>query len=764
MISRLPRWLARACLLPAALAAGAAAGQTILVEDIRVEGLQRISPGRVFNDLPITVGDTVDEADVAAAIKTLFATGLYDDVRIERRGAVLVVVVAERPSIAEIEFAGNRILKTEDLTAALERADFKTGRTFDPALFDRTVQELRESYFSQGRYSAEIEATVTPLERNRVAVRFDIDEGEVARIRRINIVGNEAFEEKELLDLFESSTPTAFSWFSKAGRYSKQVLAGDLERLRTHYLDRGYIHFSIDSTQVSITPDRGSIHITINVTEGQSFRVGTVELAGDLVVAPDELFPLVDVREGEVFNRSRVTETTEAIKTRLGDEGYAFANVNAAPEEREAEGLVDVNLFIDPGQRVYVRRIVFRGNHQTRDEVLRREMRQLEGAWVVNRDLARSRQRLLQLGHFDSVRIDTEPVPGASDRVDVVVEVVERRTGTLLAGVGYSQEQGAILDLSLHQENLFGGGNSLSLTFDNSSSSREYAIFHSNPYYTPAGISRTLSARFQETEGAESNIARYTTDAARLGANFGFPVNEYDRIQGGLAVERIDFTAGSDPSRQVTDFERESGGRYLEVLGLSRWSRDSRDRRILARQGGRTFLDAEVAVPGSELTYYRLRSSHQQFAPVSERWTLMLEGELGYGDAYGATNSLPLTSHFFAGGPRSVRGFEANSLGPRDSKNLPLGGDLLVQGRMEGFFALPFVDESTRLRLSTFLDMGNVFEEVGDFDGGELRFSTGLSMVWFAAIGVITTSWGYPLNEEEGDEVQRFQFTIGTTF
>ncbi len=770
--------LAVVCLLaalPAAAALAQSFAQSFVVEDIRVEGLRRVSTGTVFNELPITVGDEVDAEDVAAGIKRLFETGFFDDVRIERDGGALVVVVEERPSIASIDFSGNEALETEDLLESLAGAGFGVGRTFDPAVLNRTVQELRETYFAQGRYSAGIETTVTPLERHRVGIHFDVDEGEVARIRRINIVGNRSFEEDELLDLFESSTRTLFSWLSRSDRYSRQKLAGDLERLRTHYLDRGYINFSVDSTQVSVTPDKRSIYVTINVSEGRTFEVGAVELAGDLIVPPEELVPLVETREGEVFNRSNVAKTASNVKTRLGDEGYAFANVNPVPEIREDEGEVDIAFFVDPGQRVYVRRIEFRGNHGTRDEVLRREMRQLEGAWVVNRDLDRSRQRLLQLGHFSEVRIETQAVAGVSDQVDVIVHVTERASGSLVLGAGYAQDRGAIVNVSVTQENLFGTGNAASFTFNNSSSQTEYGVSYTNPYFRPEGISRRLFARHQEREGLELDISDYSTEITGAGVDFGVPFTEYDRFHVGLTTELIDFAPGTKRSREVEAFAEEStgdkeGGEYLELLGTVRWSRDSRDRRILPTEGSHATALAEVALPGSELGFYRTRFSYQRFLPITEEWILLAEADVGYGDGYGGTDSLPLTSHFFAGGPRSVRGFRSNSLGPRDTplnpveQPRPLGGDLLTLGRAELIMPLPFVDKSTQFRLTAFLDAGNVFESFGDFETGEIRYSTGFSTVWFAGIGIITTSWGFPLNDEEGDDVQRFQFTIGTTF
>ena len=768
MGSGLLQRLAAACLL--AVLPAVVLAQSFVVEDIRVEGLRRVSTGTVFNELPITVGDTVRADDTAAAIKRLFATGFFDDVRIERDGGTLVVVVEERPSIANIDFSGNETLKTEDLMESLGGVGFAVGRTFDPAVLNRTLQELRDSYFAQGRYSAEIEATVTPLERHRVGIHFDIDEGDVARIRRINIVGNQSFEEDDLLDRFESTTRTLFSWLTGSDRYSKQKVAGDLERLRTHYLDRGYINFSVDSTQVSVTPDKRFIYITINVSEGRTFDVGTVELAGDLIVSPEELIDLVEVREGDVFNRSDVAQTSANVKTRLGDEGYAFANVNPVPEIREDEGEVDLAFFIDPGQRVYVRRIEFRGNHDTRDEVLRREMRQLEGAWVVNRDLNRSRQRLLQLGHFSEVRIETQAVPGTSDQVDVIVHVTERASGALLLSAGYAQDRGALINVSVTQDNLFGSGNSASFTFNNSSSQKEYGVSYTNPYFRPEGVSRRLFARHEQTDGLELDIADYSTDITGFGVNFGIPFTEYDRFHVGLTTEVINFVPGRTRSEEVVKFSEQAtgdgvrGGKYFELLGTARWSRDSRDRRILPTEGSYASALAEVTLPGSELGYYRTRLSYQRFFPITEEWILMAEAEAGYGDGFGGTDSLPLTSHFFAGGARSVRGFRSNSLGPEDTRRRPIGGDFLTLARTELIVPLPFVDRSTQFRLTGFLDAGNVFASLDDFDGGEIRYSTGFSTIWFAGIGIITTSWGFPLNAEDTDDVQRFQFTIGTTF
>ena len=782
MGSGLLQRLAAACLL--AVLPAAVLAQVFVVEDIRVEGLRRVSTGTVFNELPITVGDTVRADDTAAAIKRLFATGFFDDVRIERDGGTLVVVVEERPSIANIDFSGNETLKTEDLMESLGGVGFAVGRTFDPAVLNRTIQELRDSYFAQGRYSAEIEATVTPLERHRVGIHFDIDEGEVARIRRINIVGNQSFEEDDLLDRFESTTRTLFSWLTGADRYSKQKVAGDLERLRTHYLDRGYINFSVDSTQVSVTPDKRFIYITINVSEGRTFDVGTVELAGDLIVSPEELIDLVEVREGDVFNRSDVAQTSANVKTRLGDEGYAFANVNPVPEVQEDEGEVDLAFFIDPGQRVYVRRIEFRGNHDTRDEVLRREMRQLEGAWVVNRrpqslPAAAAPTRTLQRGsHRDPGRA-RDLRPGGRHRprhrARVRGAAPQRR---LRAGPGGPHQRERHPGEPVRQ--------------------RQLGVVHVQQQQQPEGVRGLLHQSLLPAGGGQPEALRAPRADGRAraatsrttppispasGVNFGIPFTEYDRFHVGLTTEVINFVAGNSASVEVREFgeeigEKSRGGKYLELLGTARWSRDTRDRRILPTEGSFASALAEVTLPGSEFGYYRTRLSYQRFFPITEEWILMGEAEAGYGDGFGGTDSLPLTSHFFAGGARSVRGFRSNSLGPRDtpcrsgtrehlciqSARRPIGGDFLTLARTELIVPLPFVDRSTQFRLTGFLDAGNVFESLDDFDGGEIRYSTGFSTIWFAGIGIITTSWGFPLNDEDTDDVQRFQFTIGTTF
>ena len=752
-----------AFLLCAVVRLGAAA-EPFVVEDIRLEGLQRITAGTVFNYLPIQVGDTVDDARTSGAVRALFRTGFFRDVRLERDGDTLVVSVAERPSIGSIEFSGNEDLGTEDLMSALEQMGFAQGRVFNRSIFDQVKQELHRTYFAAGKYGARVTGTVTPLERNRVAVRFDVSEGAAAKIRQINIVGNTTFDDEDLLDEIELGTTGFFSFLSRADRYSKPKLAADLERLRSFYLDQGFINFNVDSTQVSITPDKQHVYITINITEGGRYLVRDVYLQGALVVPEEELFDLVTVVQGGVFSRKDVTETARSINERLGSEGYSFANVNAVPEIDDAGKTVDLTFYVDPGRRVYVRRINFKGNAKTRDEVLRREMRQMEGGWISTGAIERSRVRLNRLGFFESVDVETPAVPGAPDQVDVDFTVAERPSGNLLIGAGYSDSQGTVFDVSVTEENVLGTGNRLSVSFDTSQVSRDLSVSWLNPYWTVDGISRGIDVYNRRTDASDANLADYDLDQIGAGMTFGIPVSELTRVNVGFNVERTDFIAGSSASEEVRRFRDENGGRFTTLLVTGAWAKDSRNSRFLPTRGSLSRLSGEVAVPGSELKYYKLFARHQRLFPLPNDFVFALDGEFGYGDGYGGTGELPLTENFFAGGLRSVRGFEANTLGPRDSRGEPIGGALKVAGTAEVIVPLPFTRESNTFRVTSFLDAGNVYRSTGDFEFDTLRYSAGVAGVWVSPVGPMTMSYAVPLRTRTGDETQGFQFTFGTSF
>ena len=742
----------------------AAAFDPFVVKDIRLDGLQRIAVGTVFNYLPIKVGDRVDDALTSEAVRALFGTGFFRDVQLDREGETLVVTVVERPSIGSIEFVGNDDLKTEDLVAALEQIGFAQGRVFNRSILDQVEQELHRTYFAAGRYGAAVATTVTPLERNRVGVRFDLSEGAIAKIRQINVVGNSEFDDDTLLDEFSLSTTGIFSFFTQSDRYSKSKLAADLETLQAFYLDQGFINFNIDSTQVAITPDKQDVYITINLTEGNQFVVRDLYLQGTLIVPEEELFELVTVVQGDVFSRKQVTETTRSIGDRLGDDGYLYASVNAVPDIDVDSKQVDLTFYVDPGTRVYVRRINFMGNSKTRDEVLRREMRQMESGWVSTGDLERSKIRLNRLGFFQSVNIETPAVPGASDQVDVDVEVVELPSGNLLLGAGFSESQGAILDISVTEENFLGSGNRLRAAFNNSRVNRDISVSWFDPYWTDDGVSRSLEVYNRRTDASDANIADYDLDEIGAGVTFGIPVSEFTRVSAGLELKQTGFEPGATPSDEVQAFVDEHGGEFTTALLTSAWAYDTRNSRWLPSSGSLTRLSGEIGIPGGDVTFYKVFARHQRILPLAGEFALALDGELGYGDGFGDTSALPLTENFFAGGLRSVRGFAANTLGPRDSLGEPLGGNLKVVGSTELILPLPFVEQSSTFRITAFMDGGNVYSSEMEFDVDTLRYSAGFGAIWLSPIGPLTLSFAEPLKSEDGDETQRFQLTFGTSF
>jgi outer membrane protein insertion porin family len=739
---------------------------SFVIEDIRVEGLQRISAGTVFNYLPVTVGQTIDTEQNATIIRSLYKTGFFKDVRLEREGDVLVVFVQERPAIASINISGNESMETEQLLVALKDIGLAEGRVFNRSVLDKIEQEMQRQYFSQGKYGVKLSSTVTPLERNRVGIAIDIAEGEAARIKSINIVGNQAFDEELLLEEFKLSTTGWLSFYFKDDQYSRQKLSGDLESLRSYYLDRGYIDFKINSTQVSITPDKQDIYVTINITEGDVYTISDILLAGELVVPKEDIFPLIHLSRGEVFSRKQVVASSERINDLLGNHGYAFANVNSIPEIDEEKRQVSITFFADPGKRVYVRRVNLKGNSKTRDQVLRREMRQLEAAWFSAEQITRSRERLQRLDFFEDVTVETPAVPGSTDQVDVNVTVDEKPAGSFVAGFGYSQSQGFIFNTNITESNFLGTGKRVTIGFNNSSANTLYQLAYTNPYYTIDGISRGFNLKFRETDFEELDTADYATDTLLAGVNFGVPISEEERLNFTLDLEQTDFKLGSSYSDEVEDFVQDNGNDFLDFkLGAS-WVSDSRDRYTFATRGGMQSVSVEATLPGSDLTYYKLTYRHQRFFPMSKTFTLGLKGDLGYGASYGDTVNLPFYENFFAGGFRTVRGFADNSLGPRDSKDDPLGGNLKVAGSAQLLFPAPFKLGEKSLRLSLFGDVGNVYDlDGGDgFEPSELRYSTGFAAVWLSPMGILTFSLAQPFNTDSSDDEERFQFNFGSEF
>ncbi|MCU7830026.1 MAG: outer membrane protein assembly factor BamA [Candidatus Thiodiazotropha sp. (ex Myrtea sp. 'scaly one' KF741663)] len=736
------------------------------VEDIRVEGLQRISAGTVFNYLPVKTGDEVNAGNTAQIIRTLFKTGFFQDVRLERDGDVLIVFVRERPAIAEINISGNKDLETDQLLAGLKDIGLAEGRVFKRALLEKVEQELNRQYFSRGKYGVRIESTVTPLERNRVGIEIEISEGLTARIKKINLIGNHTFDDDELLDEFELGIPAWYAIFSSKDKYSKQALGGDLETLRSFYLDRGYIDFKIASTQVSITPDKKDIYITVAIDEGEVFTLNDIKLAGDLELPHEELFPLIHLRRGEVFSRKKVSASADGLNSKYSDAGYAFANVNSIPDIDRENRTVGITFFVDPGKRVYVRYVNFSGNASTRDEVLRREMRQMESAWFSGEKTKLSRDRLQRLGYFSDVSVETPAVPGSTDLVDVNVDVTESASGSLSAGVGFSQTQGIILNASITQDNFLGSGKRVSAGFDTSDATKKLSIAYTNPYYTIDGVSRGIEMSYRQTDFAELNISSFSTDVGRLGVNYGIPLTEFDRLRFGVAYEDTTFFLGSSPSQEIIDFEAANGDHFRDLELTGSWVRDTRDRAIFPNRGGRQVLALEANTPGSDLQYYRMTYRHTRYFPLTGALTLMLNGELGYGDGFGEDEALPFFRNFYAGGIGTVRGFEENTLGPKDSQNDALGANAKVIGQMELAFPVFGEDFKDTVRAGLFLDAGNVFDvEAGEnIEWDRIRVSTGLMLSWFSPVGALSFSLGYPIVEEEGDSSEKFQFRIGGGF
>ncbi len=752
--------------LIAALGTAAAHGfDPFTVRDIRVEGIQRTEAGTVFSYLPVKVGETMTDDKAAEAIKALFGTGFFKDVRIEIDGDVLVVVVEERPAIAAVDFVGLKAFDKEQLRKGLKEVGLAESRIFDRALVERAEQELKRQYLSQGYYAVQITTTVTPLERNRVGINFNIDEGEIARIRQINIIGARAFKEEELLDLLVLQTPGWFTWYTKNDQYSKQKLSGDLETLRSYYLDRGFLEFSIDSTQVSISPDRKDIYITIAINEGTRYRVGSVKLAGELLLPEEELKKLVTLRPGEDYSREKLTESTKAIGERLGNEGYAFANVNAAPEIDKDTGEVAFTIYVDPGRRVYVRRINVTGNTRTRDEVVRRELRQMEGSWYDGEKINRSRTRVDRLGYFDEVTVETPPVAGTTDQVDLNLNVKERPTGSLMIGAGFSSTEKLVLSGSIQQQNMFGSGNFVGISVNSSKINTVYSLSFTNPYYTIDGVSRGFDVYHRNYDTSSlSSVARYGARSTGGGVRYGVPVSEDDTVNFGLAYDRTTLKVDSTSLPRYQNYVRDFGDTNTSLLGTVGWARDTVDSRFYPTRGYIQRLGAEVALPGGSLRYYKASYQQQRYFPLTRKLTLSLNGELGYAHGYG-NRELPFFKNFYVGGIGSVRGFEPSSLGPVDAATGDrLGGNRKLIGNAELLFPMPGLGQDRSLRLGAFLDAGQVWGADQPVRLGDLRYSAGLSLSWGSPVGPLKFSFGYPLNKKPDDKLQRLQFQLGTVF
>ncbi len=855
------------------LAASVSHAETFIISDIRVEGLQRISAGSVFAAMPLGVGDVIDERGIRAAARSLFATGNFDDIRIGRDGNVLVVIVAERPSISEINIDGNKAIETEDLLNGLKGAGLAVGQVFQRSTLEGMQLELQRQYVIQGRYDANIETEVLPEPRNRVSINIDVDEGTVAAIKHINVVGNALFDDEELTDLLELKTTGLLSFFRNDDKYSREKLSGDLERLTSFYMDRGYLQFRIDSTQVSVSPDKQKVFITANITEGEKFTVNEVDLSGDLVLPEADLRRFIFVTEGQTFSQQLVTSTEDYLTRRLGNEGYNFAKVTGIPELNEEDQTVAIKFFIDPGKRTYVRRINFTGNSKTADDVLRREMRQMEGAPASAAAIEQSRVRLERLGFFKQAKVDMPEVPGTDDMIDVDFSVEEQSSGSIGASFGYAQDAGLILGVNLQQDNFLGTGKRVGISLNTSRYQDLYNFSYTNPYFTEDGVSRGWNVYYRSTDLSEVNVASYTTDTLGAALNFGYPIRETQRLGFSFGIADTKITAGRYAVQEIKASPRllqgvddwylstqrpdgtfsaveeiqpistipldylsipdepgfldENGDNFLNWTITSSWSQSTLNRGRFATRGTSNSVAFEVAMPGSDLEFFKVTYRGEIYLPVTQRWTLKLRGEVGYGDGYGETTELPFFEHFFAGGFGSVRGFESNTLGPRstppklyeieqpvtgidengnptqiggpngsqvgypvaeidpatgtykipvsviqDNNPDPFGGNVLLEGSAELIFPLPFIKDQSQLRSAFFVDVGNVFNtgcsvsqiNCFDVDPEELRYSVGVGVTWITGFGPMTFSLAKPLNAGPDDREEAFQFTLGRGF
>ena len=733
-----------------------------MLKDIRVEGLQRTDPGTVFASLPFRIGDTYNDEKGAAALRALFASGLFKDVRIDIDAGVVVVIVEERSIVAALDFVGLREFDKEQLTKSLKDFGIGEGLPFDKALADRAEQELKRQYLTRSLYGAEVVTTVTPQERNRVNVSFTITEGTAAKIRELRIVGNKAFAEDELTGLFDLNDGGWLNWYTKADRYSRSKLNADLETLRSYYLNRGYLEFNVTSTQVAISPDKQDISITITVDEGQPYTVTAVTLEGEYLGKEEDFKTLVAIRPGEPYRAEAVATTTRAFVERFGTFGYAFAKVEPRTDIDRANGRVVINLVADPQRRVYVRRINVAGNSRTRDEVVRREFRQFESSWYDGNKIKLSRDRVDRLGYFKDVAVDTAEVPGAQDQVDVTMNVTEKPTGNLLLGAGFSSADKLSLTASIRQENVFGSGNYLGLELNTSRSSRTLSLTTVDPYFTIDGISRALEFYYRTTKPLNSQGEQYELVTPGGSVRFGVPFSEFDTVFFGLGAERTEIKGDVNLPNNYQNYRENFGAKSVSVPLTLGWARDARDSAIAPTSGRYLRLNFEWGIAG-DTRYLRSNAQAQQYIPLGKRFSLGLNTEFGWGKGL-AGRPYPIFKNFYGGGLGTVRAFDQGSLGPVDVLGGYIGGNRRFNVNSELYVPVPGSGNDRTLRLFAYIDAGNVWGEFESVTTQSLRASSGVGLSWISPVGPLKLSWGAPIRKQPGDRIQRLQFQIGTAF
>jgi outer membrane protein insertion porin family len=796
-----------------ALAQVESADSSFTVGDIKVEGLQRISEGTVFNYLPVNIGDHLTTQRVREAIRALYATGFFRDVELRREGNTLIVVVLERPSIESFTISGNKDIKTDELQKSLRNIGLAPGKIFDRSVLDDVTQSLTDEYYSRGKYGVEIDNTVTADTDNRVKIAIKIREGDRAVIRSINIVGDTKFKQKEILQSFQLKTPNWLSWYKQDDRYSRETLQGDLERLRDYYMDRGYANFQINSTQVQIAPEKNDIFIDVNITEGQVYKISSVKLAGIFVVPKPELERLVEIQPGEIFNRKLITATQKLIQDRLGEDGYAFAKVDPVPTPDDSNHTVALTFFIDPGNRVYVRNIVFSNETSINDVVLRREMRQLEGAWLSNVSLERSKQRIQRLPYVKDVSYSTTPVAGSPDQVDVNYKITQGPAAQLSGGIGYSATYKLMLNANYADADFLGTGNRFGVELEGGAYNKTYNVSYTNPYITQNGVGQTLSVTYSDVTQFVSSSSNFSSKTLSLGPTWSYPISEFQFLEFGMVYQSSQLlTTSYSSAQQANEWVLENGHPYTRlvhedysnndyelygtsfnnVLFVAGWGIDSRNRTLFADRGNRTAINGRITAPGGGVQYYMANFTFQQYVPIwPDHLTLSFFDDVDYGGALGKTTAIPPFQQLFGGGPDSVRGFREDWLGPRDNFGNPYGGNFRITSQNEVILPMPAKWRQSA-RVSLFFDMGNVFYTGNKIqfygpDGvtpvnyhmegwGDLKRSVGLAVQWLAPLGLFRFSFGVPLNAKHstlcgagnsctwGDQTEGFQFSVGNAF
>jgi len=794
--------------LPALLAVPAVYAQDNMgdftVGEIKVVGLQRISEGTVFNYLPVNIGDRMDAQRVEEALRALYATGFFKDVELRRDGGTLIVVVKERPSIESFTITGNKDIKTDDLEKSLRGVGLAKGKVFNQSTLDEVDRFLTDQYYSRGKYGVKVDTKVSNLPNNQVSIAIDIKEGKRSRIRQINIVGNEAFSEEELREQFKLNTPNWLSWYRQDDKYSREELGGDIESLRSYYLDRGYADFDVETSQVAIAPDKEDIFITLNVREGDVYRVSDVKIAGDLVVPEQDLMALVQVRRGDIYSRKYITATTELMALRLGQDGYAFAKIDPVPQEDPETKEIAITFLVQPGSRAYVRHINFEGTTGINDDVMRREMRQMEGGYLSNAAVERSKQRLQRLPFIEKVEVETTPVPGTPDLVDVDFQVKEGLPGQFSGGIGYSQSQSVMLNGSFVHSNFLGTGNRIAAELNAGQYSQVYSITHTDPYVTVDGVSRTVAVSYRNYSQYTSSSSKFDTTTGAIGLDYGWPLSEFQSVRVGLSAQHSDlFTDPNQSAAQSLQWVQDNGNPYTRTSNVGippiqytyygtkfdtfplsiGWGYDSRNRSIFATSGARHVLNLSYTVPGSDVEFYAITYDYLQFLPLTRWFTLMNNFEAGYAEPLGSTTAIPPYRNFYAGGAESVRGYRASTLGPKDTFGNPYGGNIKLTNQLELLLPMP-EKYSGSARASVFFDAGYAFSNDNvqffgpdnvtpvdyNFSFDKLRYSTGVAVQWLAPMGVFRFSYAIALNAQKGsatqykDETEGFQFSIGQAF